>query len=73
MKAEEEYESSEELHPRLIENTKNILSAYLMKKEEFIKEMLSEEKEEQIKLAAFEEIRQQNLQSSQTLKSLDLD
>ena len=44
-----------------------------MKKEEFIKKMLSEEKEEQIKLAAFEEIRQQNLQSSQTLKSLDLD
>ena len=44
VKVENEEYTSEELHTRLIENAKNILSEYLLKKDDLIRKMIISEK-----------------------------
>ena len=48
----------DELHSRVIESAKDILSEYLGKKEEFENRLVIEEKEKEVCQAKFEEIRE---------------
>ena len=48
----------EELHTRLIEGIKDMLSEYLVRKEAHVQKKLTDEKEEQVRIEGIEEIRQ---------------